>query len=198
MRIGTATVAHRMLFGVCLVLAVTRATPTAAAGSVARPKKPVQDHPNCVRHAQLSTACTNALIAQNQNEEAAEASDFENLVGAALHKRCLQLVTDLTKCNMLNKKATIERDKQHGKEKKELGTTRHPCQQDVDVLEACHAEAKKQTTTTRNQMEVLEALDQHCGEFAQELQRCMMVSTTTTEDESSEHDLIEIVLEAEL
>lgn len=219
---GTVSAAHLIIVVVYIFLVVTLPASMAAAPTIPRQqKKPrrevVHDHPNCVRHATLSTACTNELIAQHQHEEA-EASKmksnslhtggFEDLVGAALHKRCLQLVTDLTKCNMLNKKATVEKYKQQpnaneggrddATENTELGTIRHPCQPDVDVLEACHAEAKKQTTTTPNQMEVLEALDTHCGEFAQELQRCMMLHTTKTEEDESEHDLIEIVLEAEL
>merc|ERR1719162_2488402 len=215
---GTVSAAQLIIVVVCIFLVVTLPTTTIlpisssilvyvqAAGSAAdaapstpRQKKPrreaVHDHPNCVRHATLSTACTNELIAQNQQE--ADAGGFEDLIGAALHKRCLQLVTDLTKCNMLNQKATVEKDQQHEKEKKERGTTRHPCQPEVEVLEACHAEAKEHTATTPNQMEVLDALDQHCGEFAHELQRCMVLHATTTDDEP-EHDLIEIVLEAEL
>jgi len=217
---GTVSAAQLIIVVVCIFLVVTLPTTTIlpisssilvyvqAAGSAAdaapstpRQKKPrreaVHDHPQCVRHAQLSTACTNALIAQNQQE--ADADGFEDLVGAALHKRCLHLVTDLTKCNMLQqKKATIENDQQHTNEKKERGITRHhPCQPEVDVLEACHTEAKEQTNNTPNQMEVLDALDQHCGEFAQKLQRCMVLHTTTTDDEP-EHDLIEVVLEAEL
>merc|ERR1719162_1652542 len=138
---GTVSAAQLIIVVVCIFLVVTLPTTTIlpisssilvyvqAAGSAAdaapstpRQKKPrreaVHDHPNCVRHATLSTACTNELIAQNQNE--ADAGGFEDLVGAALHKRCLQLVTDLTKCNMLNQKATVEKDQQHEKEKTEL------------------------------------------------------------------------------